>query len=328
MSSGGFPFVTIGSVQPLKKHLTHAAQISLLKSRGLSISDDATAERILTHYGYYRLAGYSFPLREAPRPEGEPSPFKPEASLELVCQIAEFDKSLRLLVLNAIETIEIATRVAIAYRLGKYDPEAHLMPQFMDGNFTKRPTDPKKTQSSHAEWVQKFQDTVLASKEDFVLHHTNTYGGKMPIWVGVELWSFGMLSRFFEGIKFQDRQQIANGFGGLSGEVFGSWLRNLSFARNVAAHHARLWNRTNSIEPKFPPWERAPKLMHLRDVSSRPTKIYTTLCLLRTLLASCQSDQEWHTKLKNLARTFPSTPLISLTAAGFPIDWETLPLWA
>lgn len=294
----------------------------MLKGRGLTISDDVVAVRALAHYGYYRLAGYSFPLRESEQDNGVPPLFKDGASLDLVCQIAEFDKSLRLLVLNAIETVEIATRVAIAYRLGRVDAEAHLKPTFLDGNFCRG------NPSKHDQWLTKYADTVASSKEEFVLHHIRKYAGKMPIWVGIELWSFGMLSRFYEGMKHKDRALVANSFGALDAAVFGSWLRNLSFARNVAAHHSRLWNRTNPEVPSLPDRQRAPRLAHLATPEVRRTKVYATLCILRSLLTNCQSDQEWHIKLKNLARTFPPTPLISLGAAGFPPDWEALPLWS
>lgn len=39
-------------------------QIALLKSRGLSISDDAKAAEYLERIGYYRLSGYFYAMRE------------------------------------------------------------------------------------------------------------------------------------------------------------------------------------------------------------------------------------------------------------------------
>ncbi|TAG46506.1 MAG: hypothetical protein EAZ30_12285 [Betaproteobacteria bacterium] len=305
----------------LKPHLSYPEQIALLKSRGLAISDDNAATHALSHYGYYRLAGYSFPLRDVASVPGTAASFKAGATLDMVCQVAEFDKALRLLVLNGIETVEIATRTAIAHRLGRVDQEAHLKPKLLDGKFCNG------NPSKHQEWIGKYNKVVADSKEEFVVHHRRAYGGSMPIWVGIELWSFGMLSRFYEGMERRDRAYVANLFGMLDSEVFGSWLRNLSFARNVAAHHSRLWNRTNPEVPRLPDSTRAPKLVHVALPESRKAKTYATLAILRTLLQCCQSDRAWHTKLKSLSHTFPTTPLIGLSAAGFPPDWETLPLW-
>jgi len=275
----------------------------------------------LSHYGYYRLAGYSFPFRELPSIAGVAANFKAGTTLDLVCKIAEFDKALRLLALNGIETVEIAARTAIAHRLGKIDQEAHLKPALLDGKFSRG------NPSKHQEWVAKYKKLVAESKEDFAIHHRNTYGGSMPIWVGIELWSFGMLSRFFEGMERRDKAFVANQFGAIDSDVFGSWLRNLSFARNVAAHHSRFWNRTNPEVPRLPDASRAPKLAHVATPELRKGKAYATLAILRTLLQSCQSDPAWHTKLKNVVHMFPATPLIGLSAAGFPPDWEALPLW-
>jgi abortive infection bacteriophage resistance protein len=213
---GGFLFDPGVVSRTLKPHLSYSDQIKLLKSRGLGISDEVTAAETLAHYGYYRLAGYSFPLRDVVVTPYVAANFKTGATLELVREIAEFDKALRLLMLNGIETVEIATRTAIAHRLGRLDPQAHLNPKLLDGRFCNGST------SRHQEWIVKYNKLVADSKEDFVVHHRTVYGGSMPIWVGIELWSFGMLSRFFEGMQQRDRAHIANQFGALDSDVFGS----------------------------------------------------------------------------------------------------------
>ena len=44
------------------------------------------------------------------------------------------------------------------------------------------------------------------------------------------------------------KREIAKAFG-LDGTVLGSWLHALSYVRNLAAHHQRLWNRAYTIKP-------------------------------------------------------------------------------
>jgi abortive infection bacteriophage resistance protein len=125
--------------RPLKPYLTPRDQLTQLKTRGLLISDDALALQALARYGYYRLSGYYYPLRKT-NPVGIPGrqdSFVDGASFDLVVQLADFDKRLRLLAWDAIESIEIAVRVAIAQRLGKIDPLAHLNPDKLDGGFSK-----------------------------------------------------------------------------------------------------------------------------------------------------------------------------------------------
>ncbi len=90
----------------------------MLRQRGLDIEDEAAALAALGRIGYYRLSGYFYPLRKT-KPAGESGrldEFVDGASMDLVIQIADFDKKLRLLTLYAIETIEVSVRVAVAHR--------------------------------------------------------------------------------------------------------------------------------------------------------------------------------------------------------------------
>ena len=115
------------ALRPLKTHKSFPEQLSVLRSRGLTIGNEPGALAALQRLGYYRLSGYFYPLRKT-NPvgiPGRPDDFAEGASFELVLQLAEFDKKLRMLALDALETIEVALRVCIAHRLGRLDPEAH-----------------------------------------------------------------------------------------------------------------------------------------------------------------------------------------------------------
>jgi abortive infection bacteriophage resistance protein len=97
----------------LKPFLTTHEQLAQLKTRGLIVSDDAIALQALARYGYYRLSGCYHPLRKT-NPVGVPGrqdAFVNGASFDLVVQLAEFDKRLRLLAWDAVESVEIAVRV-------------------------------------------------------------------------------------------------------------------------------------------------------------------------------------------------------------------------
>ena len=118
----------------LKPHLNFEQQLQRLKARGLQVTDDALALNHIERLGYCRISGYFYPMRKT-KPYGEKGrldQFEDGASLDLVIRLAEFDKQLRLIVLNSLETIEIAVRVAVAHRLGKLNAEAHLLSRFLD----------------------------------------------------------------------------------------------------------------------------------------------------------------------------------------------------
>ena len=96
---------------PFQKPYTSAHDpVSLLQSRGLTITDDTKAEQYLEFIGYYRLSAYMYPLLLMPK---EQHRYKPNTSFDQVMMLYRFDKKLRLLIFNEVEKIEVAVRSAI-----------------------------------------------------------------------------------------------------------------------------------------------------------------------------------------------------------------------
>lgn len=184
-----------------KPYLTFEQQLALLKGRGLIVTDDAAALSCLHRIGYYRLSAYWYPLRRFELQKcaetGELlvrrlDEFQPDSSFEQVLSLYVFGKRLRLLVLDAVERIEVALRVDVSYLLGSKDPFAHVNPELLHGNFAKRAA-PATGRTRHQVWLDRYQSMVSRSQEDFVRHYQQKYGEPFPIWVAVELWEFGML---------------------------------------------------------------------------------------------------------------------------------------
>jgi len=97
-------------------------QLARLKANGLQVGDDQRALHYLRRLGYYRLSGYWYPLRKkidrrrVPHDASErASTFTPGSRFEDVMRLYVFDKKLRLLALDALERIEMAVRVDVAY---------------------------------------------------------------------------------------------------------------------------------------------------------------------------------------------------------------------
>jgi abortive infection bacteriophage resistance protein len=313
----------------IKFHLTASEQVTLLKSRGMVIADDQAAEKTLLSLGYYRLAGHFYPLRKT-NPYGVPGrqdDFQDGTSLALVERIYEFDRQLRLLVLDAVERIEVAVRCDIAHRLGKRHRIAHERPDELDTKFCTQ-VNPATGTTKYQEWTAKLGAAVSkARKEDFVKHHQEKYGGRMPIWVITELWDFGLLSRFFAGMQYRDQTYIARRYGLQEGKYLASWLRAINFIRNVSAHHSRLWNRNIVERPRFQPSQPHQHLYHLGADVHAQTRVYGTLCVLKTMLNAAAPNNNWAERLKMPCAAFPASPLVSLNDAGFPADWREKSLW-
>ncbi|MVW70598.1 Abi family protein [Bordetella sp. 15P40C-2] len=318
-----------------KPYLTCEQQLSLLKDRGLDVTDEAAALACLRRIGYYRLSAYWYPLRQTVLLQTAGSPkvavqradaFRPGSSFEQVLALYVFDKRLRLLVLDAIERIEVALRVDVSYRLGERDPFAHMNPAMLHGNFAKK-VHPATGRTAHQNWLDKHQQMVARSREDFVRHYKQKYGEPFPVWVSVELWDFGMLATFYQGMRVDDRDAIAERYGLPDGQLLQSWLRALNFVRNVAAHHSRLWNKNLVDQPKLP---RAGVMPAFDLVIGQPavaSRLFVMLCILLHLMRVVSPNSTWPARLRRLLDDFPAVSGLSVADMGFTPGWENHPLW-
>ena len=81
-------------------------------SRGLICTDNARALEWLKRIGYYRPSAYFIPFR-VPGADN----FQPGTTLDQIIDLYTFDCNLRLLVMRAMDRIEIAVRAVATYHL-------------------------------------------------------------------------------------------------------------------------------------------------------------------------------------------------------------------
>jgi len=310
---------------PTKPWKSFEEQLALLKSRRLHVEDEQTALHYLSSLGYYRLSGYWYPLRKIDKAasvqQGKPvrlDEFVEGSRFEDVVRLYVFDKKLRLLALDALERIEMAVRVDVAYTLGKRDPLAHEKPRCLHGNFTKNKPNQNGSKTEHELWLEKYQ-TLLhrARREAFVAHHRQNYDGQIPIWAAIELWDFGLLSKLFSGMKVADKDLIAEKYGAKDGRALAQWLHSLNFIRNISAHHARLWNANM---PKATP--NAPSGWPSEIKPNRP---FFYFYLMHHMLKALNPKTCWRMKLaRTLVEDFPELPNETAALEDFGIigDWE------
>lgn len=301
----------------LKPWRSMTDQLAVLKARGLLVDNDTAALNYLARIGYYRLSGYWYPLRvidtETSLQQQRPvrfDHFMAESHFEDVVKLYVFDKKLRLLALDALERIEMALRVDVAHLLGEKDSCAHMNPDCLHGNFAKKSITKglNKGRTEHQVWLEKY-DTMLSRsrREPFIAHHRAKYNGCLPVWVAIEVWDFGLLSRLFEGMQFADKNRIAAKYGLADGEQLAKWLKSLNFVRNVSAHHSRLWN-INVLELSVRPshW---PQMNH-----SRP---FMYFAIMAHLLAVICPNSSWTQRLMTLIDDFPTARNGMLTLQDF-----------
>lgn len=83
--------------------------VGRMAERGLEIPDRERAARYLRHIGYFRLSPYTIPFQQ-----GQPDhAFRNGAAFDDVLDLYVFDRTLRLLVMDALERVEVAVRAAL-----------------------------------------------------------------------------------------------------------------------------------------------------------------------------------------------------------------------
>jgi abortive infection bacteriophage resistance protein len=321
-----------------KSHLTFDEQLAKLKERGLTCSDDVNAVQLLRMVGYYRLSAYVYPFRlmlpAEQRCVSSPVQFRsdhlrPGTTIDHIERLWRFDRDLRLLILDGLETIEIGVRTQVAYVLGARHPFGHLDARQLDKDACAKAL-PRRRGTAFEDWMTRYDKLQHSARsEDFVRHHEAKYGRRLPIWVAVELLDFGALVRLFGLLQPKDQSKIARDLGVRGGPLLARWLPALNYLRNLAAHHGRVWNRTLTYSVgHFNPAQVDPTLSHAARSQPRD-KIYLPLGLVAYLTKHIEPNTTWPARLCDLINGFPvETGLAPETDMGFPLAWATLPLWA
>jgi abortive infection bacteriophage resistance protein len=298
----------------------------------MTVGDRAAALAYLERVGYYRLSAYWYPFRRWELRQDATSgaishirtdTFLPDTHFRDAVALYLFDKQLRLITVDALERIEVALRVDIAYLLGKRNTFAHLDASALHPTFALRPEGAHGT--AHAAWLDRYAKLVGQSKEDFVKHYHQTHGPDLPIWVAVELLDFGALSKLFAMMKVDDQQAIAQKYGIVEWQVFKSWLRSLSYLRNLCAHHSRLWNRNVVARPKLPSASHPGWWQAFSGTPDLQTKPFLLLAICRHVVQRVCPNTQWHARLKDHLATFPTLRANTrrgLDDMGTPGDWR------
>jgi len=325
-----------------KDWFTYEDQLDRLIERGLLVSDRSKAIDYLQRLGYYRLSGYWYDFRErsaicCPVPKqknkkGKPKTdkialdgFKHGACFKDVISLYVFDKKLRLLVMDAIERIEIALRVDIAHLLGHYSPFSYLDSSHFHDGFAVN-LDAKKGVTKHHGWLSKHAQLINRSREAFIVHNKQKYGLPVPIWVACEIWDFGTLSTLYSGMKEEDQDKISQKYGIHNGHIFASWLRALNNLRNICAHHSRFWNRNIADQPKLPSKSEFPLVENFKGDSHRLARPFLLICICQHLVEVINPNSTWGERMLSLLGEFPYLNHLGLSLQGMGVidDWQTL----
>ncbi len=293
-----------------KPPLSFEQQADLLISRGMN-GDRALMIKRLETVSYYRLSGYWFPFRKS-----HEDTLKPGVSFESVWKRYAFDRRLRLLVMDAIERIEVAVRTNLAHHHAiDYSPFAYAEnPQSL----------PKLKSDEWDKFKQKVIEETKRSQEVFVKHFRDKYGDShefLPVWMVTEVMTFGTILTFYRYTSHKVKQKVASVFG-MPERVFESWLLTLNTIRNICAHHGRLWNRELGIKPMIPRRDQYPDWHD--PIKINQDRVFAVLTICRYCLSRIAPQSRWPERVISLLDQYPDIPRSSM---GFPENWQECPIW-
>lgn len=294
-----------------KPPLSIPDQIAALQRRGMVFTNPQKAAHYLSHISYYRLRAYTFPYQNNADPN---HPFWKATPFERVLDDYILDRKLRIIVFDALEKIEIALRTQIIYQYSM----THGAQWFEDPKCFRKA---KMFQND----LENLDKEIKRSQEEFIKHYKLKYTNptRPPAWMALEVSTLGTLSKIYDNLNIStEKKKVSQHFGVGHPFVLESWMKTFSHARNICAHHSRLWNRPLTIIPVLPkkpsdPWIASTFL-------AEPHKIFTLLCCIRFFLNRISPGNNFSQKIQELLKLYPTANLHTM---GFLPNWEMEPLW-
>lgn len=285
----------------LKKHLSISGQLEKLKKRGLKIENEDFAKSFLERVNYYRFTGYLHDFKKA-----NSDSYVAGVSFNKIAALYEFDTKLTRLLMFVLEDIEETFKTRFAYTLSSEfpsDPQIHTR---------------SKIYRDQAELKKSKRMISVAKKNNhslaFIKHHIDNYGGKLPVWVAVEIMTMGMMRALYENLQGKYQKKIAKKYN-TSSKILQNWIQNVTFTRNHLAHYMRVYNYNFGRIP-------ASCKNHPTNAIYRG-RIFDQIMVMKFLYSD---EKEWGSyivpELRKLLEEYK--PVVELEGLGFPEEWETL----
>jgi abortive infection bacteriophage resistance protein len=294
-----------------KPALTREEMITLLKTRELKFNSESEAIEIFKRLNYQKLMAYRFKFLK------DPINFLPDSTFEAIYNLYKFDRDLKFLILELIESIELALRTQIAYELGhKYGIHCQFNNQYFNNS------------DYHESFLQKLEYKLKPTNDErplMVKHHQNKYNDLLPIYKFIELPTFGQLSKLFKNLLVEDKDQIVNNYYKSYHKVnpkhITSWLLTITEVRNTCAHHEKLFDNVFEISSlRHKVW---------KDISTKTPNgkeifsIYAIFLIFKYLI---QDTELFNESIDNLNKLFKkySTIINPIEDLKFPENWKDI----
>lgn len=284
----------------LKKRTSIAEQIELMEKRGLIIRDHSIVAKALRNLNYYRISGY---LHDFKKPGADE--YEDGLTWERLQALYDFDRRFTSILMFALESIEETLKARLAYLVTESFPDDPLIYLSMDIY---------RDQNDFEKFKRLFSNAVRNNGElPFVKHHHDKYGGNLPMWVAVELFTMGNIHAVYDNLQTPYRKAIAKSFD-LNEKILSSWIKNLTYTRNHLAHYMRIYNFN---------FGRTPKKKKGQPESPVPNMIFDQIQVMAYMYAD---REEWDNyilaEMQSIIDKYGA--YVSLSSIGFPENWSEM----
>ena len=207
-------------------------QIEILRSKGMVFEDYDKAREILLRENYFFLNGYRSPFLM-----NGTKRFIEGTTFEELYSLFTFDRFFRNIIFKNVLIVENNYKSIYSYVLSK--KYGYKEKDYLNLNNFDR-TKEKNRQINDLLRKLKRQIRINGYQHQATSHYINNYG-YIPMWVGVKVLSFGLMSELFTILKEEDRKEISNYYG-LNPDKIENYMSILANYRNLCAHEDILFN--------------------------------------------------------------------------------------
>ena len=215
-------------------------QVEILKNKGLIISDEKKARKILFKENYFFISGYRHLFARS-----NTKLFLEGTTFEELYGTFIFDRTIRNIFFKNILIVENNIKSIMSYQLSKkygFKEKDYL-------NIDNFSQDNLHTRQVHDVLDKvKRQIRINGRQHTATTHYIDNYG-YIPLWILVKVLSFGIMAEFFSILKDEDKNAICQNYN-ISVDTMSTYLSLLSNFRNVCAHEDILYDhRTQRVIP-------------------------------------------------------------------------------
>ena len=216
-------------------------QIEILKDKGLIINDIEYTKEVLLRENYFFIMGYRhlFLKHDSSRK------FIDGTTFDELYSLFVFDRMFRNIIFKNILIVENNYKSIFSYTLSKnygYKERDYLNAKNFDNDKS------RSRQINDLIRKVKRQFNVNGRQHGATSHYIDNYG-YMPLWIGVKVISFGLMSEMFSILKPSDKVSIASVYK-IEPDEMEMYLPILANYRNLCAHEDIVFNHfTQRIIP-------------------------------------------------------------------------------